>query len=90
MEVVERGGRVVVIDPRRTETARQFEHLPIRPDADAWMLLSMLNVIFEEGLTDERFVAQRTAGVEVLERWAADHPPEQTEAITSIPARAVA
>ena len=40
--IVERGGRVVVVDPRRTETARQYEHLPIRPDADAWLLLSML------------------------------------------------
>ena len=35
-------GRVVVVDPRRTETARQFEHVPVRPDSDAWLLLSML------------------------------------------------
>jgi anaerobic selenocysteine-containing dehydrogenase len=31
-----RGGRVVVVDPRRTETAEALEHLPIRPDGDAW------------------------------------------------------
>ena len=35
-----RGGRVVVIDPRRTETARAYEHVAVRPDADAWLLLS--------------------------------------------------
>jgi formate dehydrogenase len=43
--VVARGGRVVVVDPRRTETARAFEHVPIRPDSDAWLLLSMLHVV---------------------------------------------
>ena len=50
--VVDRGGRVVVVDPRRTETARQYEHVPIRPDTDAWLLLSMLHVVFAEGLAD--------------------------------------
>jgi formate dehydrogenase len=86
-EIVERGGRVVVVDPRRTETARNFEHLPIRPDGDAWLMLSMLNVLFEEGLVDERYVATRTAGAEQLEKWAAGFAPEQTEAITGVPAQ---
>src|SRR3954452_20558072 len=43
--IVARGGRVVVVDPRRTETARAFEHVPIRPDTDAWLLLSLLHVV---------------------------------------------
>ena len=43
--IVARGGRIVVVDPRRTETARAFEHLPIRPDTDAWFLLSLLHVV---------------------------------------------
>src|SRR3954454_15251612 len=43
--IVGRGGRVVVVDPRRTETARAFEHVPIRPDTDAWLLLSLLHVV---------------------------------------------
>ena len=85
-EIVDRGGRIVVADPRRTETARHFEHLPVRPDSDAWLLLSMLNVIFEEGLLDTLFVATHTAGAERLEGWAADHSPERTEAITGVPA----
>src|SRR3954464_13219804 len=43
--IVARGGRVVVVDPRRSETARAFEHVPIRPDTDAWFLLSLLHVV---------------------------------------------
>ena len=52
--IVQRGGRVVVVDPRRSETARAFEHVAVRPDTDAWLLLSLLHVIFDEGLADER------------------------------------
>jgi anaerobic selenocysteine-containing dehydrogenase len=39
MAITSRGGRIVVVDPRRSETARAFEHVQIQPDADAWMLL---------------------------------------------------
>jgi anaerobic selenocysteine-containing dehydrogenase len=81
----DRGGRVVVVDPRRTETARQYEHLPIRPDADAWLLLSLLNVIFEEGLEDRQFVATWTEGAEALEQAARTYPPERTEEWTGLP-----
>src|SRR3954470_12084374 len=68
-----RGGRVVVVDPRRTETARQFEHVPVRPDSDAWLLLSLLQVIFDEGLADRRFLAGWTRDAAALERLPA--PP---------------
>ena len=81
--------RVVVVDPRRTETARQFEHLPIRPDTDALLLLSMLTVIFEEGLSDRPFLERLGEGAGELERLAAGHPPERTEAATTIPAARV-
>src|SRR5918992_904990 len=50
LEIVRRGGRVVVVDPRRSETARQFEHVAVTPDSDAWLLLSILCVVFEESL----------------------------------------
>jgi anaerobic selenocysteine-containing dehydrogenase len=82
--ITERGGRVVVVDPRRTETARQYEHLPIRPDADAWLLLSILNVIFAEGLADESFLARHTRGVETLARYSNDFPPERAGEATGI------
>jgi len=82
--VVERGGRIVVVDPRRTETARAFEHLPIRPDADAWLLLSMLNVIFEEGLLDAEFIERWTVGSTMLAERVAPHSPEQTAGETGL------
>ena len=88
-DVVGRGGRVVVVDPRRSETARAFEHVPVRPDGDAWLLLSMLNVIFGEGLEDPHAVSAQARGVEALRLAAADHPPEVTETRTGVPAETV-
>src|SRR4051794_37154815 len=78
-DIVARGGRVVVADPRRTETAAAFEHLPVRPDTDALLLLSLLHTIFEEGLEAPTKLA---TGVDTLRAWAADFPPEATEART--------
>jgi formate dehydrogenase len=87
--IVERGGRVVVVDPRRTETARQFEHVAVTPDTDAWLLLSILNVVFADGLADRRFLAGWTRDAARLEQLAAPHSPEQTEHRTGVPAETV-
>jgi formate dehydrogenase len=81
-----RGGRVVVVDPRRSETAKQFEHLPVRPDSDAWLLLSLLQVIFAEGLADRAWLAEHAEGAVELERLVASHTPEEAEGRTGIPA----
>jgi anaerobic selenocysteine-containing dehydrogenase len=78
--------RVVVVDPRRTETARHFEHLPVRPDSDAWLLLSLIHVVFEEGLADRVFLERWAEGAGALERAAREHPPEATEGRTGVPA----
>ena len=52
-ELKKRGGRMVVFDPRRTETAKVAdEHHFVRPGTDAVVLLAMLHVLFEEDLTD--------------------------------------
>ncbi|MFB4297418.1 molybdopterin-dependent oxidoreductase [Actinomadura sp. NTSP31] len=87
--IVARGGRVVVADPRRTETARAYEHLPVRPDGDARLLLSMLNVIFEEGLEDRAACARQASGAEELRTLAEGFAPEDTEAHSGVPARTV-
>ena len=83
-DVVARGGRVVVIDPRRSETARAFEHVAIRPDSDALLLLSVLHVLFAEGLADETALAEQATGRDTLAAWVADHPPEATAEATGV------
>jgi anaerobic selenocysteine-containing dehydrogenase len=87
--LVARGGRIVVVDPRRSETAREFEHVEIRPDGDAWMLLSLLQVTFAEGLEDSRAIAAQSRGIDALRALVAAHPPEATEQYTGIPADVV-
>lgn len=82
-DVVRRGGRVVAIDPRRTETARKFEWQPIVPDTDPWLLLSLLQVMFAEGIADETALA-KASGTAFLRDLVAPYPPEETAARTGI------
>jgi anaerobic selenocysteine-containing dehydrogenase len=87
--ITARGGRVVVVDPRRSETAREFEHVPLHPDSDAWLLLSLLHVVFTEGLQDAAAIALRADGGEGLRELVAPHAPEETEALTGVSAERV-
>ena len=87
--ITRRGGRVVVVDPRRTETARVYEHLPVRPDSDAWLLLSMLCVIFSEDLADTTALAEQTTGWQTLRDIVLRYPPEDTRNRTGVEAEVV-
>lgn len=82
--IVGRGGRVVVGDPRRTETARAFEWLPITPDGDAHLLLSLLHVLFEDGLADRDAIERQASGVERLRALARPFSPERTAARSGV------
>jgi anaerobic selenocysteine-containing dehydrogenase len=85
-----RGGKLVVVDPRRTETAAAADqHLAIRPGSDALLLLAMLHVLFEEQLTGLRHLAPFTDGLELLRDAAARFPPEGVAAHTGIGASAI-
>ena len=86
--IVERGGRVVVVDPRRTETAERFEHVAVRPDGDAWLLLSLLHVIFADGL-DDKIAESVATGLDQLRSAVQPFSPEATEAQSGVPADAV-
>lgn len=87
--IVERGGRVVVVDPRRTETASAFEWLPVTPDGDAWLLLSLLNVLFAEGLADACALEDQASGIEALKELARSFTPEEAAAHSGVPAGTV-
>ncbi|GAB3674777.1 molybdopterin oxidoreductase family protein [Actinocorallia lasiicapitis] len=82
-ELRRRGGTLVVVDPRRTRTAELGEHVAIRPGTDAWFLLSLVHTLFTERLTALRHDVD---GLEELRELATGFPPEQTEAVTGIPA----
>ena len=82
-----RGGRMVVVDPRRTETARVAdEHVFVRPGTDAAVLLAMVHVLFEEGLTRP---ASYVDGVERVRDAVADFSPEHAERVSGVPAETV-
>jgi len=75
--VIARGGKVVVIDPRRTETAKiASEHHFVRPGTDAAFLLAIVHTLFEEGLTKLGAAAGVTSGLDEVERIARDFSPE--------------
>ncbi len=73
-----RGGKLVVVDPRRSETAaRADEHHFIVPGADAAFLLAMLHVLFAEGRVSLGRCEGLVRGQGAVERAVADFPPER-------------
>jgi len=72
-----RGGRLVVIDPRRTETAAMADaHHFIRPGADVFLLAAMINTLFAENLVRLGLVAQWVNGVDEVKAAVAPFTPE--------------
>ena len=83
-DIVKRGGRVVVVDPRKTETAAQFEWCGIVPDTDALMLLSLLQVMFAEGLARSGDIRLVVDDVDWLRAQVAPFTPEATAPQTGV------
>lgn len=82
-----RGGKVFVVDPRRTETAKiAGEHVFIRPGTDVFFFLSFLRELIATGGVDRGRVAAYMRGFEDLEKLAEPWTPERTEEVTRIPA----
>lgn len=75
--VRQRGGKVVVIDPRRTETARiADEHIAVTPGGDAFLLMAILHVLVSEELVDDRMLRRATSGWAELKSLVARVTPE--------------
>jgi anaerobic selenocysteine-containing dehydrogenase len=85
-EIRARGGRVVVVDPRRTGTSEHAsEWLAIRPGTDAAFLLALAHVLFDEGLVRLRGLEARVTGVEDVRALCAPFAPEAVAAACAIP-----
>ncbi len=85
-----RGGKLVVIDPRFSETARiADEHHFIRPGTDAAFLLAILNTLFEENLTNTAHLTPMLKGLETVESAVKPFTPERAEPITGISAQTI-
>jgi len=82
-----RGGRLVVVDPRHTETAAIADtHLAIRPGTDALLLLALLEVVLAEGRANPGRLAPMFTGLAEVEAAAREFPPERVAAATGIAA----
>ena len=87
--ISKRGGKVVVVDPRRCETARVAdEHVFIQPGTDALFLLGLLHEVCAAGIDLGRLADSVNNADRVVE-IAKAYPPEQSEAITGVPAETV-
>lgn len=76
--ISKRGGKVVVLDPRRTETAQKMdEHHFIFPESDALFLLAMIHVVFENAWENLGHLADHTDGLDAIKTLAADYAPEK-------------
>jgi anaerobic selenocysteine-containing dehydrogenase len=86
-DIKRRGGKVVLIDPRRTETARvAAEHHFINPSADVYFLLAIVHTLFAENLVDLKHLSDFTDGADALREAAENYAPERIEKITGIAA----
>jgi anaerobic selenocysteine-containing dehydrogenase len=85
-----RGGKLVVVDPRRSETARiADQHVFIRPGTDALLLFAVAQVLFEEGLVRLGRLEALVRGVEAVRTLAKDFAPEAVAAATGVPAETI-
>ena len=86
--IQERGGKFVVVDPRRTRTAEAAdEHHFIRPGTDAHLLFAMVHTLFDEGLVSvQPRIAEHTDGLDDVEPLARPFSPEAVAPVCGVPA----
>ncbi|MEX1369442.1 MAG: molybdopterin-dependent oxidoreductase [Nannocystaceae bacterium] len=89
-QLQQRGGRLTVIDPRRTKTAKLAdEHLFIRPGSDAWLLLAMVHLLFAEDRVALGPLAGLSRNLDRLARAVSEFTPERAAGPTGIDAERI-
>lgn len=82
-----RGGKVIVVDPKRTKTAENAdEWIPIRPGTDAFLLVAMLHVLFAEDLIDTGRIVALTTGLEQIAEAVEPFSPDRVADICGVDA----
>ncbi|NHO83052.1 molybdopterin oxidoreductase family protein [Micromonospora sp. CMU55-4] len=85
-ELRERGGRLIVVDPRATATARQADlHLQPLPGTDLAVANALLHIALTEGWLDRAYVAERTTGFDEVRRTVAGYWPAEVERLSGVP-----
>jgi ferredoxin-nitrate reductase len=78
---------VIVVDPRRTPTAKIADlHLPIKPGTDLALANAMFHILVDEGLIDRQYIADHTNGFEEAARVAREWSPERAAVVCGVPA----
>ncbi len=81
---------IVVLDPRRTETAMAAtSHLALRPKSDLVLLYGLARLLIAHGWIDRAFIEAHTSGFEAFALHVAEYPPERVEAATGLPFAAI-
>ncbi|HYN43237.1 MAG TPA: molybdopterin-dependent oxidoreductase, partial [Thermoanaerobaculia bacterium] len=87
---LEKGGTLVVVDPRRTETAeRAALLLPLRPGTDGALALALGHVLVRDGHVDREFVERHVLGFDEWAALVATWPPERAAAVCGVPANSI-
>ena len=84
-QAVQRGARLIVIDPRDIGLTRQADlHLKLRPGTNVALINGLMHVILREGLEDRAYIGEHTEGFEALKALLEDYPPEKVAKICHI------
>ena len=88
--LLERGGTLVVVDPRRSRTAQvASQHVAVRPGADPFLLMALVNVLAADGLVDPGSAGDYLSGVDEAIAAAQPFTPEAVEEVTGVDAATI-
>lgn len=83
--VQERGGYIIVVDPRETPIARRADlHLDLKPGTDLALANGILNLLIQNGYADEEFINNHTNGFEETKELVKEFTPEYTSELTGV------
>jgi assimilatory nitrate reductase catalytic subunit len=83
----ERGGKLIVIDPRMTPITRNADlYLPVRPGTDLALFLAMMHVLVRDGLTKRDYIDAHTTGFDAVQAAVAEWTLDRAERMTGVPA----